>query len=289
MLNSYSNEKIPINIDLHIHSCHSACGSLDMGPKNVINRLSEININIAAISDHNSMKNCDSFIKIGQKNGLCIFPAMEVQSEEEIHSIVIFPDIQTANNFQNWIDSIIPIIPLNSEIFGDQPIVDEDENIVDLPGNLLSISIPESFNQIEKKAFEMNLLFFPAHINSSSFSIISQIGFIPENHLFKIAEVNKQSDIEEISTLHPEIIFITNSDAHYLDQIGLRYNSIYSSKLLDLYLKYKSLCILDLQYKTKQYETKENEIEQIKKELYFLLKDCLLKKEDSEIKLIFNK
>jgi len=246
-----------LKADFHIHSCHSACGSLDMSPTKVINSLIENNIKIAAISDHNSMKNSSSYISLGEKKGVCIFPAMEIQSEEEIHIIIVFPDLEKANSWQLWIDSILPLIPLNAKVFGDQPIVDTEDNIIELPENLLSISLPISFDEIENKASKEELLFFPAHINDSSYSLISQLGFIPLNHKFKIAEVSKSTDLEYLKKNNNEILLITNSDAHFPDQIGLRYNMIFSKDLFELFESFqksnKNKINLKV-YKSKIYE-----------------------------------
>lgn len=271
-----------IKIDLHIHSCHSACGSLDMSPKNIINSLLINNIKIAAISDHNSIKNCQSFINYGQKKGICIFPAMEIQSEEEIHSIVIFPDMSKAILWQKWIEEIIPKIPLNPEIFGDEPVVDEEDNILELPEYLYSVSLPISFEDAENKAFEDNLIFFPAHINDSSFSIISQIGFIPNKHKFKFAEISKESDEVELSKMYNDIFFITNSDAHYLNQIGLRYNCIFSEKLRFFLNEFIS---------TQISKDSPNKIEEIKIRIFNLLKDEVFmdNKNNSNLKMFFTK
>lgn len=264
-----------INIDFHIHSCHSACGSLDMSPKNVIDNLKQKNISIAAITDHNSMKNSFSFIKYGEKENICIFPAMEIQTEEEIHLVIVFPDMEIALIWQNWVDEIIPKIKLNPEVFGDEPIVDEDENIIELPEFLYTVSLPISFEDLEQKAYNQNLIYFPAHINDSSYSIISQLGFIPENHLFKIVEVSKKQDYELLSKNYPDIIFITNSDAHYLNQIGLRYNCIMSEKLRFLF---------------KQFA--QNSFDKtIKIQIYEFLQKIFYKKtteSDFELKMIFN-
>ncbi len=276
-----------LKADFHIHSCHSACGSLDMSPKNIIDFLIKNNIKISAISDHNSMKNCNAYIKLAKLNNICIFPAMEIQSEEEIHLVVIFPNLDIAYDWQKWIDDNLPYIPLNPEIFGDQPIVDEQDNILELPENLYSISIPFSFDQIEKKAYKDNLLFFPAHINDSSYSIISQIGFIPENHLFKVAEVSKLSDYEIFTKSNPEILLITNSDAHYLNQIGLRYNLICSKKLFEIFDRYIN-CRDDL----KLLENYKNEIYE---KLFTLFSNNLVKESKNNsnfqefVKPVFNK
>jgi PHP family Zn ribbon phosphoesterase len=288
------NEKIIDNtlnflkLDFHIHSCHSACGSLDMSPKNVISILKEKGINIAAISDHNSIKNSFSFISYGMINNICVFPACEIQTEEEIHIVIVFPNLEIAQRWQDWIDKIIPKITLNPELFGDEPIVDEDENILELPEILYSVSLPVSFEEIEKKAFLDNLIFYPAHITDPSYSIISQIGFIPENHLFTCAEVSNSKDYENFKKSETDFMLITNSDAHYLNQIGLRYNCLFSKDLEKAYKEFVDI----LQKENKNKIGKD--IEKIKNEIFLLIKDIFSNKNKIQnmeeiLKPIFNR
>lgn len=277
-----------LKLDFHIHSCHSACGSLEMSPKNVITALKDNDIKIAAISDHNSIKNSFSFISYGMVNGICIFPACEIQTEEEIHVVVVFPNLEIAQQWQNWIDKIIPKIKLNPELFGDEPIVDEDENILDLPDFLYSVSLPVSFEELEKKASMDNLIFFPAHITDSSYSIISQLGFIPENHLFTYAEVSNSKDYNNFKKSKIDFTLITNSDAHYLNQIGLRYNCLFSNGLLKAYNEFVDI----LQDENKNKIGKD--IEKIKNEIFLLIKDIFSNKNNVQkmeeiIKPIFNR
>lgn len=297
-----------IKIDFHIHSCHSACGSLDMSPKNVIKSLLNQNIKIAAISDHNSIKNSFSFISLGIINGICIFPACEIQTEEEIHLVVVFPNLEIAQKWQNWIDQIIPKIELNPEIFGDEPIVDEDENILELPEILYSVSLPISFDDLEKKATQDNLLYFPAHIGDSSYSLISQLGFIPEDHLFHIAEVSNKKDFDVFKINNPDLTLITNSDAHYLNQIGLRYNCIYSDHLKIAFGEFLASIKKVFNEEVKNIDNKYNQniisdknklikiekkIEDIRIRIYFIIKDILNSDQNNDnkfvIKTIFNK
>ena len=44
--------------DMHLHSCLSPCGDNDMTPYNLINMAALNELDIVALTDHNSAKNC---------------------------------------------------------------------------------------------------------------------------------------------------------------------------------------------------------------------------------------
>ena len=43
--------------DLHIHSCLSPCGDMDMTPNNIVNMALLAGLDIIAVSDHNTARN----------------------------------------------------------------------------------------------------------------------------------------------------------------------------------------------------------------------------------------
>ncbi|HNX58188.1 MAG TPA: PHP domain-containing protein, partial [Spirochaetota bacterium] len=47
-----------LRADLHIHSCLSPCGSLDMSPSRIVERAVESGLDVIALTDHNSALNC---------------------------------------------------------------------------------------------------------------------------------------------------------------------------------------------------------------------------------------
>ena len=50
--------------DLHIHSCLSPCGSLEMSPMEILKKSSEAGLDIIALTDHNSTRNVKTLKKI---------------------------------------------------------------------------------------------------------------------------------------------------------------------------------------------------------------------------------
>ena len=53
--------------DLHIHSCLSPCGDDDMTPGNIAGMAVLNGLQIVALTDHNSSKNCPAFFKIAKR------------------------------------------------------------------------------------------------------------------------------------------------------------------------------------------------------------------------------
>ena len=47
--------------DLHMHSCLSPCGDMDMTPNNIVNMACLLGLDIIAVSDHNTARNPVSY------------------------------------------------------------------------------------------------------------------------------------------------------------------------------------------------------------------------------------
>ena len=60
--------------DLHIHSCLSPCGDDDSTPNNVAAMASLSELNIVALTDHNTCKNCPAFFAAARKYGITSIP-----------------------------------------------------------------------------------------------------------------------------------------------------------------------------------------------------------------------
>ena len=51
-----------LSYDLHIHSCLSPCGDDDMTPGNIVGMAAIKGLDVIAVTDHNSCKNCPAVI-----------------------------------------------------------------------------------------------------------------------------------------------------------------------------------------------------------------------------------
>ena len=64
--------------DLHLHSCLSPCGDMDMTPNNITGMAKLLGLDIIALTDHNTSLNCEATIAAGKENGVVVVPGMEL-------------------------------------------------------------------------------------------------------------------------------------------------------------------------------------------------------------------
>src|SRR5512133_2772043 len=152
--------------DLHIHSTLSPCGSLEMSPKNILDQASAIGLNVIAITDHNMAENGYHVRQMSEKYGLTVLPGMELQTREEIHLLSIFDDFETAFEFQHSVYDLLPEVRNDVEFFGDQVVVDAEENIVRSEEKLLLNSVQMSIEDAVAWIKSRGGLAIPSHIDS---------------------------------------------------------------------------------------------------------------------------
>ena len=73
---------IPLYYDLHLHSCLSPCGDDDMTPANIAGMASIKGLDVIALTDHNSCKNCPAAMLQGREYGVSVIPGMELCTVE---------------------------------------------------------------------------------------------------------------------------------------------------------------------------------------------------------------
>ena len=204
--------------DLHIHTLLSPCGSLGMSPAVIISAALRQGLDMIAVSDHNSTLHCELMVTLGAEAGLTVLRAAEVTSTEDVHSLVILPDSEARITFQVWLEAHSTHVRHDPRLFGDQVVLDRDENIVAAIDYFLPAALDASLDEIEREAHRLGALFIPAHIDRPSFSITSQLGFIPEDLYVDAVEVVGKA---------PELLYpvVRNSDAHTPEQIGRRYTT----------------------------------------------------------------
>ena len=129
--------------DLHIHSCLSPCADNDMTPHNIAGMAALAGLQIIALTDHNSTRNCRPFYAACRKQGLVPIAGMELTTAEDIHIICLFESLETAEAFEAAMaDRKIPY-QNKKEIFGDQLLMDEQDEVIGEEEYLLSkIGIP---------------------------------------------------------------------------------------------------------------------------------------------------
>ena len=208
--------------DLHIHSCLSPCGDNDMTVNNIAGMGTLAGLQIMALTDHNSTKNLPAFFTACENYGIIALGGMELTTAEEVHMVCLFPTLESAMLFGKEVDAKRIRIKNKPEIFGEQLILDGEDNIVGTEEDLLINATTLTIDDGVALANEFGGVCFPAHIDRDSYGIIAMLGFIPEQPDFKTVEVYDKANLEALKETHSclnnkNIIFC--SDAHYLDKI----------------------------------------------------------------------
>jgi PHP family Zn ribbon phosphoesterase len=210
--------------DLHIHSTLSPCGALEMSPRNIVERAREVGLDLIALTDHNMTENSRAVHALGQEAGVLVLFGMEVQTEEEVHVLTIFDDFEIALAFQKEIYSLLPPVKNDIDFFGDQVVVDEHDEIVRFEERLLLNSAQISLSDASAWVKAHGGLVIPAHIDSPTFSVLSQLGYVPDDVPFDALEVRHPERLDAVKPLvsNRNLPFVTFSDAHYVKDIGRR-------------------------------------------------------------------
>lgn len=225
--------------DLHIHTCLSPCGDDDMTPANIVGMSALKGLDVIAITDHNTCKNCAAAMALGKEYGITVIPGMELTTQEEVHVVCLFPSLEQAMAFDNYVEKHLLPIPNRPETFGRQQIMNETDEIIGEYPTLLISATDISFDDVYNLLESYSGIMIPAHIDKSSFSLLSNLGFVPPDSLFQTFELKNLKNLHRITKDNPTLSdkkVISSSDAHYLEYISEPVNSIYalSSNIKDI-------------------------------------------------------
>jgi len=204
--------------DLHIHSALSPCGDNDMTPNNIVNMSLLKGLDIIAVTDHNSCGNVRAVKQVAEGK-LVIVPGMEVETSEEVHIVTLFPDIESAEEMERILkESYIPI-KNRAEIFGNQYYMNCDDEIVAEEERLLVTATGLDIYAVVENVTKLGGVAIPAHIDRTSYSVLSNLGFIPPDLNTGAVEITS-ANREKMENEYKGYTVITDSDAHYLGDIS---------------------------------------------------------------------
>ncbi len=208
--------------DLHTHSCLSPCGNMENTPA-LLAGLSAVNgLNIVALTDHNTAKNCPAFFKAAEHYGVIPIAGMELTTAEDIHILCLFETLENALRFGDYVETRRIKIKNRPEIFGEQIVMNENDEPIGSDEFLLSNATTVSVDETKGLLEEYGGIAIPAHIDRASNSIISVLGILPEHLKFSAVEFHNKENISEYTARHSlsgKRILI-DSDAHQLESLS---------------------------------------------------------------------
>lgn len=211
------------NTDFHIHTVLSPCGDLEMSPVAIIDRARALQLDILGITDHNSTRQAQIIRELGEQSGIKVLTGAEVTTREEVHCLVFFDLPQSLERFQHFLDENLPDIKNDTDKFGYQVVVNQNNEILYTEDKLLISALPVSIDALEAIVHNLNGLFIPAHVDRLRFGLLGQLGFVPDDLRADALEISPICDLQSLCNHHPEIrkhALISGSDAHRLADMG---------------------------------------------------------------------
>lgn len=215
--------------DLHMHSALSPCAENDMTPGNMVSMALLNGLDVIAITDHCSTRNCDAavecskFLKKEHGSAPLVIPGTEVEVAEGFHVLGLFPSLAKAHEFESFWDLHRPKIKNRIEIFGNQYVMNDDDEIVEEIPNLLSTGSDVSMIELYEKLDSLGAAAIPAHIDKDSYSMVASLGTVPPEWKGRLVEVSRRCVLPEFWDKHPKLAsyhYIVDSDAHQLPDIA---------------------------------------------------------------------
>lgn len=208
---------IRVAADLHVHTCLSPCAERLMRPRAIVEAAVARGIGMIGVTDHNSAGNVRAVIE--QAGGrLCVIAGMEITTSEEAHVVGLFPSAAAAEAAAREVAGTLPRCRLPEA----QELVGADGTTLGLEPLMLSVASAFSLEETVDLVHRHGGLAVAAHVDRRSFSVPSQLGFIPPAARFQALEVSAYGARAGRAAAFTGLGFTmtTGSDAHAPELVG---------------------------------------------------------------------
>jgi hypothetical protein len=193
-----------------------------MRPRAIVSQALAMGLDMIAICDHNSAENIAAFLRAGAEKGLTVLPGIEVTSKEEIHLLALFDRQEDCIALQDFIYQNLPGENVE-EVFGCQTMVNERDETIGINRRMLIGATLLPLEQIVLMIASLGGVTIASHIDRQAFSLLGQLGFIPEGLSLDGLEISSRTSKEEAQKrfhAYQRYSFVRFSDAHHLEDIG---------------------------------------------------------------------
>ena len=188
-----------------------------MTPANLCGMAAIKGLQMIALTDHNTARNLPAAQKCCDAYGLLLIPGMEITTREEVHLLSYLPDVETALEFGELIKTHLPKKKNKPSLFGNQLVMNDDDEVTDEEDALLIAATDLSLNELVGMIRERGCVPVPAHINRGSNGLLVNLGFVPPELHFTAVEVWRALPCAH--TPQQGRLVLHSSDAHYLGDI----------------------------------------------------------------------
>ncbi len=193
-----------------------------MTPDVFVEFLKDSDIDVIAITDHNSSMNVESFSRSLSELGILVVPGIEITSREEVHVLGYFQDLESALEVSRIVRSHLPDVEFDPERVGYQLLVNERGEYTGFEEKPLFMATDLSVDEVVDLIRSVGGISVLAHVDRV-FGIEFQLGFIPDLDV-EIIEVRRR---ETHVRLSGEYRILTSSDAHTPEEIGSRFSVLH--------------------------------------------------------------
>ena len=165
--------------DLHIHTALSPCADVLMSPNNILNMAMLKELNIIAITDHNSCLQLDVIEELKESYEMLVVPGAEIEVKEKYHVVCLFASFEEARRFQKEIESYLHKTMHDEVMYGEQHLFDVFDDIVNqyqvsLMGssNIGLLQLRHMMNQYQGIMILANIEIFNHQLESLEYKIL---------------------------------------------------------------------------------------------------------------------
>ena len=191
-----------------------------MSPAEIVAKAVAAGMGGIAITDHQSSRNAPAVAECARRAGIGCLCGLEVCTAEEVHTLCLFDTVEAAAAMTEWVYAALPKRVNDPDVFGDQPVVTWDDDIVDMEWRILAMACRKTIPEVSAKCHELGGLFIAAHVDRSTFSVFSQLGGISGAEGFDAVEFSRTADESVWWEKVPGYAITRSSDAHNLDDVA---------------------------------------------------------------------
>lgn len=192
-----------------------------MSPRAIAEKASEKKIDILGICDHNTAENVPALKEAAQPFQIIVLAGIEITSKEEVHILGLFDDMEAAFRAQDFVYEHLPG-ENDEETFGLQVVVNGAGEVLGINKKLLIGASTLALDKVVELIHSLDGLAIASHVDREGFSLIGQLGFVPDNLPLDALEVSPRISLDEArQRFSSRLPLLAASDAHRLEEIGL--------------------------------------------------------------------
>ena len=178
-------------------------------------------LDVAALTDHNSAKNCPAFFKAAEFYGLSPLGGLELSTVEGVHVLCLFDELEKIMEFDRFVSERLIKMENDPAFFGNQLVCDEEDEVLGEEKYLLSGDTDIAFNDVREIVLSYGGVALPAHIDRKVNGAVEIFGTVPAEAGFKVYEMRDRGSKEDyLQYMCADPLVIYNSDAHQAESIG---------------------------------------------------------------------